>query len=81
MIENNSAPVAVTPGATSLPSGIIPPHLMLARESGSNSAPREHTGRAPMKEYMDRVTDKRKWEDVSRLYFYISISIRDHIVS
>ena len=68
MIENNSQPVAMPPGTSlglgsgpSLPSGIIPPHMMIKRERGDQGP----AGRAPMKEYMDRVQDKQKWEDVS----------------
>lgn len=67
MIENNSMPVAVPPGASLgfgsppsvLPSGITPPHMMLGRSTGG-----QHEGRAPMKEYIDRVADRKKWEDV-----------------
>lgn len=73
MIENNSQPAAIPPGASlglgtapTLPSGIVPPHMLLSRERGldQQSGP---AGRAPMKEYMDRVIDKKKWEDVSTL--------------
>ena len=34
---------------------------MIKRERGDQGP----AGRAPMKEYMDRVQDKQKWEDVS----------------
>lgn len=81
MIENNSLPVSLLPGTSlepgaspSLPSGIVPPHMMLGKgASGSQDQP---VGRAPMKEYMDRVTDKRKWEDVRNLECYLCIVIR-----
>lgn len=73
MIDNNSAPVAAPPGTSLglgaspslLPSGNVPPHMMLARGGGGGGQAGEFSGRAPMKEYMDRVADKRKWEDVS----------------
>lgn len=66
MIENNTTPDAfLGRGSTSmLPSGNAPPHMMVGRGRGQGEVG-EYSGRAPMKEYMDRVADKRKWEDVS----------------
>jgi len=64
MAENNQLPPQVPPGASvssTLTSGIVPPHLLL----GKRSADSEPQGKAPMKEYMDRVQDRQKWEDVS----------------
>ena len=84
MIDNNSTmPPAVSGGsvgseASTLPSGIVPPHMMLNRKRPADDGP---VGRAPMKEYMDRVVDRQKWEDVSSTTSCSYLGVHSDLIS